>query len=114
MILEGGGTLNWSALQAGIVQKVQAYVASKLFGGTEAKTPVEGQGFHTPADAVELTRTKITALGSDWLIEGISGGRTGGQYGMFTGIIEEMGTILRASQKAHIPQYLTIDGGKGA
>ena len=70
VILEGGGTLNWSALQAGIVQKVQAYVASKLFGGTEAKTPVEGQGFHTPADAVELTRTKITALGSDWLIEG--------------------------------------------
>ena len=70
VILEGGGTLNWSALQAGIVQKVQAYVAPKLFGGTEAKTPVEGQGFHTPADAVELTRTKITALGSDWLIEG--------------------------------------------
>ena len=70
VILEGGGTLNWSALQAGIVQKVQAYVAPKLFGGTEAKTPVEGQGFQTPADAVELTRTKITALGSDWLIEG--------------------------------------------
>ena len=70
VILEGGGTLNWSALQAGIVQKVQAYVAPKLFGGTEAKTPVEGQGFQTPADSVELTRTKITALGSDWLIEG--------------------------------------------
>ena len=70
VILEGGGTLNWSALQAGIVQKVQEYVASKLFGGTEEKNPVEGQGFHTPADAVELTRTKITALGSDWLIEG--------------------------------------------
>lgn len=70
VILEGGGTLNWSALQAGIVQKVQAYVAPKLFGGTEAKTPVEGQGFQTPADAVELTRTKITALGLDWLIEG--------------------------------------------
>ena len=70
MILEGGGTLNWSALQAGLVQKVQAYVAPKLFGGATAKTPVEGQGFQTHTDDVQLTRTKITALGLDWLIEG--------------------------------------------
>lgn len=45
VILEGGGTLNWSALQAGIVQKVQAYVASKLFGGTEAKPRLRGRDF---------------------------------------------------------------------
>ena len=70
MILEGGGTLNWSALQAGLVQKVQAYVAPKLFGGATAKTPVEGQGFLKSAEAVTLSRTKVTALGSDWLIEG--------------------------------------------
>ena len=70
VILEGGGTLNWSALQAGLVQKVQAYVAPKLFGGATAKTPVEGQGFLKPAEAVTLSRTKVTALGSDWLIEG--------------------------------------------
>ena len=70
VILEGGGTLNWSALQAGIVQKVQAYIAPKLFGGATAKTPVEGQGFPNPAAAVELSRTNVTALGADWLIEG--------------------------------------------
>ena len=33
ILLEGGGSLNWSALESGIVQKVQTYIAPKLFGG---------------------------------------------------------------------------------
>ena len=33
ILLEGGGTLNYSALQAGIVQHVQAYIASKRLEG---------------------------------------------------------------------------------
>lgn len=82
VILEGGGTLNWSALQAGLVQKVQAYVAPKLFGGATAKTPVEGQGFLKPAEAVTLSRTKVTALGSDWLIEDTRRQR-GGHYHVY-------------------------------
>ena len=36
VILEGGGTLNWSALQEWIVQNGQAVVATKLFGWTAA------------------------------------------------------------------------------
>ena len=39
ILLEGGGTLNWAALECGIVQQVQAYIAPKLFGGRDAKTP---------------------------------------------------------------------------
>ena len=54
ILLEGGGTLNWAALQSGIVQKVQAYIAPKLFGGETAKTPVEGVGVPAPADAFYL------------------------------------------------------------
>lgn len=69
ILLEGGGSLNWSALQSGIVQKVYAYVAPKLFGGADAKTPVEGQGFPSPAEAVMLTDSKILQLGDDILIE---------------------------------------------
>ena len=37
ILLEGGGSLNWSALESGIVQKVQTYIAPKLFGGEECK-----------------------------------------------------------------------------
>lgn len=69
ILLEGGGTLNWSALQEGIVQKVQAYVAPKLFGGEDAKTPVEGIGFASPAEAVLLGRSTVIPLGADYLIE---------------------------------------------
>ena len=69
ILLEGGGTLNWSALESGIVQKVQTYLAPKLFGGEKAKTPVEGIGFPDPASAVLLKNSEITRLGDDFLIE---------------------------------------------
>ena len=69
ILLEGGGTLNWSMLSAGLVSKVQAYIAPKLFGGASAKTPVEGQGFPSPAEAVLLEEPVITRLGPDILIE---------------------------------------------
>lgn len=51
VLLEGGGTLNWAALEQGVVQKVQAYIAPKLLGGREAKTPVEGAGVPHPEGA---------------------------------------------------------------
>ena len=70
VLLEGGGTLNWSALEQGLVQKVQAYIAPKLFGGGAAKSPVEGLGVETPAQAVHLKNTTITPLGEDFLLEG--------------------------------------------
>ena len=69
ILLEGGGSLNWSALESGIVQKVQTYIAPKLFGGEEAKTPVEGKGFPDPASAVLLKNSEIIRLGDDFLIE---------------------------------------------
>lgn len=69
ILLEGGGTLNWSALNAGIVHKVQAYIAPKLFGGAAALTPVAGLGVSHPADAIQLTNTKIIHVGPDILLE---------------------------------------------
>ena len=69
ILLEGGGTLNWAALHSGIVQRVQAYVAPKLFGGAAAKSPVEGLGVATPAEAVRLSPPTITRLGDDLLLE---------------------------------------------
>ncbi len=69
ILLEGGGTLNWSALKSGIVQKVQAYIAPKLFGGQAAITPIEGLGVSSPADAFRLKDSRITKLGQDFLIE---------------------------------------------
>ena len=69
VLLEGGGTLNWAALESGIVDRVMAYIAPKLFGGADAKTPVEGTGFDRPDQAVILKNTTITPLGCDFLME---------------------------------------------
>ncbi len=68
VLLEGGGTLNWAALESGIVQRIQAYVAPKLFGG-DAKSPVEGQGVALPDQAVSLKNTRILRVGEDILLE---------------------------------------------
>lgn len=68
VLLEGGGTLNWSALQSGIVNRVQAYIAPKLFGGS-AKTPVAGPGVDSPQEAFRLGKLTITQLGEDILWE---------------------------------------------
>lgn len=69
ILLESGGILNWSALQNGIVNKVQAYIAPKLLGGVNGKTPVAGIGVESPDNAFFLTNSVITCLGEDILIE---------------------------------------------
>lgn len=70
ILLEGGGSLNWSAMEAGIVQKVQAYIAPKLLGGATAKSPIDGLGFAEPNQGIQLENSKILRLGEDFLIEG--------------------------------------------
>ena len=69
ILLEGGGTLNWAALQSGIIKKVQAYVAPKILGGKTALTPVEGKGVPDPADSFLLKNSSFEKLGEDLLIE---------------------------------------------
>ena len=69
ILLEGGGTLNESALRAGIVQKVYCYMAPKIFGGRDARTPVEGRGQSLAAEAWRLERTGMQTVGDDILLE---------------------------------------------
>jgi len=69
ILLEGGGTLNWAALRAGIVNRVQAYIAPKIIGGVTAPTPVRGTGMELMKDAITLTNSSITKIGDDYLIE---------------------------------------------
>lgn len=69
VLIEGGGILAWAALEAGIVQKVYSYIAPKLFGGRDAKTPVEGEGVALPEECAQLSVTNISRLGADILVE---------------------------------------------
>ena len=67
--IEGGGTLNFAALKAGIVDHVCAFIAPKLFGGKDAKTPVEGLGVSSPDEAFMLKNMKLNRLGEDLMFE---------------------------------------------
>ena len=69
VIIEGGGGINWSALKSGIVNKVQIYVAPKIFGGAGAPSPVMGEGIDSPNEAYEFSAPKLTVLGNDILME---------------------------------------------
>lgn len=69
ILLEGGGQLNFSALQSGIVNKVQAYISPKILGGESAPSPVGGTGFDSPDSGIALGSPKVSTIGSDILIE---------------------------------------------
>ncbi len=70
ILLEGGATLNWAALQSGIVQKIQAFIAPKIFGGETAKAPIGGCGFASPAEGIILKNHTIRQIGNDIFMEG--------------------------------------------
>jgi diaminohydroxyphosphoribosylaminopyrimidine deaminase / 5-amino-6-(5-phosphoribosylamino)uracil reductase len=70
IILEGGGELNASALHAGVVDKVVMFLAPKIIGGRHAKTPVEGAGAASMAEAMKLTDLRVRRCGEDIVITG--------------------------------------------
>ncbi|XOQ43904.1 MAG: Riboflavin biosynthesis protein RibD [Clostridium sp.] len=65
VLLEGGGTLNYNALKEGLIQEVFAYIAPKIFGGAEAKTPVEGKGVLSPEQSFCFSSPEIRVMGND-------------------------------------------------
>ncbi|WP_414838720.1 bifunctional diaminohydroxyphosphoribosylaminopyrimidine deaminase/5-amino-6-(5-phosphoribosylamino)uracil reductase RibD [Carnobacterium sp. TMP28] len=70
ILLEGGATLNFSALKEGIVDKVHVYLSPKIIGGKDAKTVVEGEGISSLENAFQLKRLNPVMVGEDLLIEG--------------------------------------------
>ena len=70
ILLEGGSQLNFSALESGIVDRVQAYIGPKIFGGEKAKSPIGGIGVDLPEDAYMLENIEFDSVGKDILLEG--------------------------------------------
>jgi len=67
ILLEGGSVLNDSALRAGIVSEVRAFIAPKLFGGT-AKSPVEGIGIEQADEAIRMKLINVELFGEDLML----------------------------------------------
>jgi diaminohydroxyphosphoribosylaminopyrimidine deaminase/5-amino-6-(5-phosphoribosylamino)uracil reductase len=70
VLIEGGGEINASALQAGVVDKVMFFIAPKLIGGRNAPGPIGGEGIHRLPEAISLHDTMSTRIDGDFLIEG--------------------------------------------
>lgn len=65
ILLEGGGTLAWGMLKEGLVQEVRTFTAPKIFGGKDAKTPVEGEGVAEVSSAALGELVELEAIDGD-------------------------------------------------
>lgn len=68
VLVEGGGEVHAAFLDAGLVDRVAAFVAPRLLGGRDAPSVLEGAG-RALKDAVRLSPFEITPLGDDLLLE---------------------------------------------
>jgi diaminohydroxyphosphoribosylaminopyrimidine deaminase/5-amino-6-(5-phosphoribosylamino)uracil reductase len=75
VLVEGGSGLFGSLFDAGLVDKVLAFVAPIIVGGDEAKCAVGGSGVRKVSDAFHLTRVKTLEFGGDILISGYVEGK---------------------------------------
>lgn len=70
VLCEGGGTLLGTLFENHLVDKVVAFIAPIVIGGTEVKTPVLGRGVDHIAEALRLQHIKIERFGDDVMISG--------------------------------------------
>lgn len=70
ILLEGGGAVNYSALEAGIVDKIMLFMAPIIIGGEESKKFVGGNGVDLLTNSFKVSNLKIESLGEDILITG--------------------------------------------
>jgi len=65
ILLEGGGTLNWSMLSERLVDEVSVAISPRILGGADAVTLVDGIGVGRVEDALRLRLVGTKVYGSD-------------------------------------------------
>lgn len=70
ILIEGGGNINFSALEEGIVDKVRFYIAPKIIGGEKSKSSIGGSGFLKLDESMELKNVQFGKIDKDFVIEG--------------------------------------------
>ena len=69
LMLEGGSTLNFSMIKAGLIDEISICVAPMVVGGAKAKTFFDGDGFDTMDEAVRLELTDSYSLEKDLILK---------------------------------------------
>lgn len=70
VLVEGGGAIHGSFLDAGCVDEVHCFIAPKLLGGIAALSPVGGEGIEDMTRAIGLNEIRIEQLGTDVHVSG--------------------------------------------
>ncbi|AFZ31836.1 diaminohydroxyphosphoribosylaminopyrimidine deaminase [Gloeocapsa sp. PCC 7428] len=70
VLWECGGTLAARAIAEGSVQKILAFIAPKIIGGSSAPSPISDLGLTNMNQALALERVRWQTIGSDCLVEG--------------------------------------------
>ena len=70
LLIEGGGELAASAIQASVVNRLHLYIAPRLLGGSNAKGVIGGQSPRRLAQALSVSSLSVKKIGPDLLIEG--------------------------------------------
>ena len=78
LIVEGGGATLGAFFDAGLVDKVCAFIAPVIVGGAAAIPPVAGLGVPQMSEAWDVDGATLERLGPDWLITGYPRRRSGG------------------------------------
>ena len=71
LLVEGGGTINYSLLSLGLADEYYGFIAPKMVGGRCAPTPIGGRGIELMKDAVELEEVRVSRCGADILVNGL-------------------------------------------
>ena len=69
VLLEGGPTLAWSALEERLVDTIVLYLSPKLVGGSDAPTVLEGRGFAPIGQAMPMRIRSVERVGEDLRVE---------------------------------------------
>lgn len=70
VMIEGGATVNWTALAANAVDKVFFYYAPKILAGTGSIPFAGGTGFRQMSQAAHVKKIRLHRFGEDFAIEG--------------------------------------------
>ncbi|MBS7622920.1 2,5-diamino-6-(ribosylamino)-4(3H)-pyrimidinone 5'-phosphate reductase [Candidatus Bathyarchaeota archaeon] len=68
LLVEGGGNVNWSLVELGLVDEIHVAVAPIIVGGREAVTLVEGRGFSKVSEGFKLSLLRVELLGEDLVL----------------------------------------------
>lgn len=70
VMIEGGATVNWTALASNVVDKVFLYYAPKILAGSGSIPFAAGAGFLHMSQAAQVKRIQLHRFGEDFAVEG--------------------------------------------